>query len=141
METPGDGELIDGWWARWTTRERPSFTLVGRDAHVVFVTQPVLLLRKDGFKGIEVTGESEIDRDTMLARGMKAAMLCEFHLSDKDPVEAVRLGELFGKWEAVEKVRHDAMLAQKTLGRMGIDAIFRAGVATASGRAPDGLGR
>lgn len=125
--TPGDGELFDGWRASWTSRRRPYFATerdpgnpIDWDRSLVELHEPVLILRKEGRKFVEVKGQSEIDRPVMLARGMTSAMLCDAHFAREwgDIPAALKFEAEAERWHRLAQVRTNVQAVRRTNGRL-----------------------
>lgn len=125
IETPGQDDKFYGWRARWTSRRRKHFLVIvltkmrDWDKRLTDLHEPILVLAKPGRRVVEVTGQIEIDRPVMLARGMKAAMICDAHFAREwgDEASARRYDLEALRWHRVEKVRMAALAVQRVAGR------------------------
>lgn len=126
-ETPGEGDLIEGWRVRWTSRIRRNYQR--GELH-----EPVLILTKAGRSYVEVKGQCEIDRPVMLAHGMVSANLCDAHFARQwgDEAAALRYEMAAGRWRDIVKVRTVAAAVQRVNGRAARMMVSPAGAGARS---------
>jgi len=126
-DTPGQDQVFDGWRATWSSRKRRYFAEerdpgnpIDWDRVRIELHEPILVLRKEGRKYVEVKGQSDIDRPAMLARGMTSAKLCDAHFALEwgDLAAATKFEAEANEWHRVAKVRTNVNAVQRAGARL-----------------------